>query len=60
MTAPAFTLTIPAAKSGDQIAAVLRMAADHFSHDVDGLTPWPEATDVQIKGETVAHWEVAA
>lgn len=58
MTAPSFTLTMPAAESGDQIAAVLRAIADHFANNVDGLTPPPSSGIYKIEGRTAAEWSV--
>lgn len=58
MSAPAFTLTMPAAESGDQIAAVLHAVADHFANNVDGLTPPPSSGVQKIEGRTVAEWSV--
>lgn len=58
MTAPGFTLTMPAAESGDQIAAVLRAIADRFANEVDGLTPPPSNGTHKIEGRIVAEWSV--
>lgn len=58
MTAPSFTLTMPTAESGDQIAAVLHAVADRFANEVDGLTPPPSFGIQKIEGRTVAEWSV--
>ncbi|KZE41394.1 hypothetical protein [Microbacterium sp. T32] len=58
MSAPGFTLTMPAAESGDQIAAVLHAVADRFANEVDGLTPPVSSGIHKIEGRTVAEWSV--
>ncbi|GAB2699246.1 hypothetical protein BKA24_001774 [Microbacterium marinum] len=60
MSTPSFTLNIPAAKSGDQIASVLREVADHFAHNIDGLTPPAQSHVVREGAHIVAEWEVSA
>jgi len=60
MSTPSFTLTIPAAESGDLIAAALHAIGDRFHNEVDGLTP-PVSDGIQkIDGRIVAEWSVNA
>lgn len=58
MSAPSFTLTIPAAESGDLIAAALHAIADRFHNEVDGLTPPPSEGVHRVGGRVIAEWKV--